>query len=201
MTYTGPAGAALSEEARLDREPTSVNTRQLPEMGTYLVREQKTDNEKTVTVEHVSGIAVRKPTIVEVFRHYGLTIATCEPADPQSKGGSEATVKIAKADLVATEHNLRESTRDDFRRVALGERQSEHRRRNAFVRVRASSGRCVGRAPLAERSRLRRRLGSRPRPGRGPNRLVGRSRMRHRAARPGAANLVAAFGEDGLSGA
>jgi hypothetical protein len=27
--------------------------------------------------------------------------------DPLSKGGSEATVKIAKADLVPTEHNLR----------------------------------------------------------------------------------------------
>jgi len=56
-----------------------------------------TDNDKTVTVEHVCGIAVRNPTIVEVSRHYGLTIATCEPADPQSKGGSEATVKTAKA--------------------------------------------------------------------------------------------------------
>jgi len=67
-----------------------------------------TDNEKTVTVEHVCGIAVRNPTIVEVSRHYGLTIATCEPADPQSKGGSEATVKIAKADLVPTDHNLRD---------------------------------------------------------------------------------------------
>jgi transposase len=66
-----------------------------------------TDNERTVTVEHVCGIAVRNATIVEVSRHYGLTIATCEPADPQSKGGSEATVKIAKADLVPTEHNLR----------------------------------------------------------------------------------------------
>jgi len=71
-----------------------------------------TDNEKTVTVEHVCGIAVRNPTIVEVSRHYGLTIATCEPADPQSKGGSEATVKIAKADLVPTDHNLRDQYED-----------------------------------------------------------------------------------------
>jgi len=71
-----------------------------------------TDNEKTVTVEHVCGIAVRNPTIVEVSRYYGLTIATCEPADPQSKGGSEATVKIAKADLVPTDHNLREQYED-----------------------------------------------------------------------------------------
>ena len=71
-----------------------------------------TDNEKTVTVEHVAGIAVRNATIVEVSRHYGLTIQTCEPADPQSKGGSEATVKIAKADLVPTDHNLREQYAD-----------------------------------------------------------------------------------------
>jgi hypothetical protein len=71
-----------------------------------------TDNEKTVTVEHVCGIAVRNRTIVEVSRHYGLTIQTCELADPQSKGGSEATVKIAKADLVPTDHNLRDQYED-----------------------------------------------------------------------------------------
>jgi hypothetical protein len=71
-----------------------------------------TDNEKTVTVEHVCGIAVRNATIVEVSRHYGLTIATCEPADPQSKGGSESTVRLAKADLVPTDHNLREEYAD-----------------------------------------------------------------------------------------
>jgi transposase len=71
-----------------------------------------TDNEKTVTVEHVCGIAVRNPTIVEVSRHYGLTVQTCEPADPQSKGGSEATVRVAKADLVPTDHNLREEYAD-----------------------------------------------------------------------------------------
>ena len=73
--------------------------RRLDGVPTYAL----TDNEKTVTVEHVCGIAVRNPQIVEVSRHYGLTIATCEPADPQSKGGSEATVKIAKADLVPTD--------------------------------------------------------------------------------------------------
>ena len=77
--------------------------RRLDGVPTYCL----TDNEKTVTVEHVCGIAVGNPTIVEVSRHYGVTIATCVPYDPQSKGGSEATVKIAKADLVATEHNLR----------------------------------------------------------------------------------------------
>jgi transposase len=66
-----------------------------------------TDNERTVSVDHVCGLAVRNPRIVSVGRHYGLTIATCVPADPESKGGSEATVRIARADLVPTEHNLR----------------------------------------------------------------------------------------------
>jgi Mu transposase-like protein len=65
-----------------------------------------TDNEKTVTVEHVAGVAVRNPDMVAAARHYGLTIATCLPADPEAKGGSEATVRIAKADLVPTEANL-----------------------------------------------------------------------------------------------
>src|SRR3954468_13628297 len=58
-----------------------------------------TDNERTVTVDHVCGIAVRNPKIVAAARHYGFTVQTCVPADPQSKGGSEATVRIAKADL------------------------------------------------------------------------------------------------------
>jgi transposase len=70
-----------------------------------------TDNEKTVTVEHVAGMAVRNPRIVEVGRHYGVTITTCVPYDPESKGGVEATVRIAKADLVPTDTNLR----DDYR--------------------------------------------------------------------------------------
>jgi hypothetical protein len=65
-----------------------------------------TDNEKTVTVEHVAGIPVRNPGAVELGRHYGLTVATCVPYDPASKGGSESTVKLAKADLVPTEANL-----------------------------------------------------------------------------------------------
>ncbi len=65
-----------------------------------------TDNEKTVSTDHIAGIAVRNPDIVEVGRHYGLSIRTCMPADPQTKGGSEATVRIAKADLVPAEANL-----------------------------------------------------------------------------------------------
>ncbi|HEX2418905.1 MAG TPA: IS21 family transposase, partial [Micromonosporaceae bacterium] len=65
------------------------------------------DNAKTVTVEHVAGVAVRHPTVVAAGRHYGATVHSCEPFDPESKGGVEATVRIAKADLVPTETNLR----------------------------------------------------------------------------------------------
>lgn len=54
---------------------------------------------------------VRNPEIVQVGHHYGMTIQTCVPADPQSKGGSEATVRIAKRDVVPTAVNLREQYR------------------------------------------------------------------------------------------
>jgi transposase len=79
-----------------------VTLRRLGGAPTYVL----TDNEKTVTVEHVAGMAVRNPQTVAFARHYGLTVHTCEPADPATKGGSESTVKLAKADLVPTEVNL-----------------------------------------------------------------------------------------------
>ena len=65
-----------------------------------------TDIEKTVTTGHIAGIAIRNPQAVSFARHHGITVHTCEPADPASKGGSESTVKLAKADLVPTETNL-----------------------------------------------------------------------------------------------
>ena len=79
-----------------------VTLRRLGGAPTYLL----TDNEKTVTVEHVAGIAVRNPQMLAFARHYGVTVHTCEPADPASKGGSESTVKLAKADLVPKDTNL-----------------------------------------------------------------------------------------------
>ncbi len=81
-----------------------VTLRRLGGAPTYVL----TDNEKTVTVEHVAGIPVRNRHMLAFAKHYGVTVHTCEPADPASKGGSENTVKIAKADLVPTEANLRE---------------------------------------------------------------------------------------------
>lgn len=70
-----------------------------------------TDNERTVTDAHIAGIAVRNQQALALSRYYGVTIATCVPADPESKGGSESSVKIAKADLVPTAYNLLEGYR------------------------------------------------------------------------------------------
>jgi len=113
---------------------------------TYLL----TDNERTVTVEHVAGIAVRNPHMVQFARHYGLTIATCVPADPESKGGSEHTVKIAKADLVPTQANLRA----DYASFA----ELEQACQRFCQQVNAREHRVTRRAPVemlaAERARL-----------------------------------------------
>ena len=70
---------------------------------TYLL----TDNEKTVTDRHIAQIPVRNPQIVSAALYYGVSLRTCLPADPESKGGSEATVRVAKADLLPSESNLR----------------------------------------------------------------------------------------------
>ena len=72
---------------------------------TYLL----TDNARTVTMDHVAGIPVRHPEMVALGRHYGCKVETCVPFDPESKGGVEATVKIAKADLVPSDANLLEA--------------------------------------------------------------------------------------------
>lgn len=66
-----------------------------------------TDNEKTVTVDHVCNLPVRNQRIVSAARWYGTAIHTCVPYDPASKGGVENAVKVAKADLVPTGVNLR----------------------------------------------------------------------------------------------
>ena len=69
---------------------------------TYLL----TDNERTITIDRIAGVGVRHPEIVAAGRHYGVEVNACVPFNPESKGGSESTVKIAKADLVPTSANL-----------------------------------------------------------------------------------------------
>ncbi len=79
-----------------------VTLRRLGGAPTYVL----TDNEKTVTTEHVAGIPVRNRQMLAFAGHYAVSVKTCLPADPASKGGSESTVKLAKADLVPTDANL-----------------------------------------------------------------------------------------------
>ena len=81
--------------------------RRLGGCPTYLL----TDNERTVTTDRVAGVPVRHPVVVAAGRHYGVEVRTCEVADPESKGGSESTVRVAKADLVPTEANLLDAYR------------------------------------------------------------------------------------------
>ncbi|MGH7778056.1 MAG: IS21/IS408/IS1162 family transposase [Candidatus Dormibacterales bacterium] len=76
--------------------------RRLGGAPTYLL----TDNERTLTSDRVAGVPVRHPDLVAAGRHYGLKVETCTPHDPETKGGSEATVRVAKADLVPTDANL-----------------------------------------------------------------------------------------------
>lgn len=78
--------------------------RRLGGVPTYVL----TDNEKTVTSEHIAGIPIRNPQLVAFAEHYAVTVHTCVPADPASKGGTESSVKISKADLVPKETNLLE---------------------------------------------------------------------------------------------
>jgi hypothetical protein len=111
-----------------------------------------TDNEKTVTVEHVAGVPVRHPQIVAVGRHYGLTVHTCVPYDPESKGGSEATVRIAKADLVPCEANLLDQY-GSFAELVAG---CDGFCGRVNARVHRESGRVPAEALLVEQARLHR---------------------------------------------
>ncbi|HEY6461228.1 MAG TPA: hypothetical protein VIY73_13780 [Polyangiaceae bacterium] len=69
---------------------------------TYLL----TDNERAVTTRHVAGLAVRNRETLGVAHYYGVAIHTCVVADPESKGGTEASVRIAKADVLPRPDNL-----------------------------------------------------------------------------------------------
>ena len=49
---------------------------------------------------------MRNQQTVDFARYYGVTVLTCQPADPASKGGVENSVKVAKADIVPKDTNL-----------------------------------------------------------------------------------------------
>src|SRR6185437_1560985 len=113
-----------------------------------------TDNEKTVTVEHIARVPVRHPDVVAAGRYYWMTIRTCVPADPQSKGGAEATVRIAKADLVPTSANLL----PDYGSFA----ELESACAVFCTEVNAREHRATGRIPVEELAHERQRLHSLP---------------------------------------
>src|SRR5699024_5253714 len=77
--------------------------RRIDGVPTYIL----TDNAKTVSSAHVAGVAVRHPQIVAAWRRYGTQVHTCATFDPESKGGTDDTVRLAKADVVPTHANLR----------------------------------------------------------------------------------------------
>lgn len=120
--------------------------RRLGGVPTYIL----TDNPRTVSIDHVAGVAVRHPQIVEVGRHYGMQVHTCVPFDPQSKGGTESTVKIAKADLVPTEANLR----GDYASFAELEAACEAFTTRVNARIHRESARVPDQALAEERARL-----------------------------------------------
>lgn len=57
----------------------------------------------------MASVPVRNRSAVTFARYYAVSVLTCEPRDPATKGGVENAVKIAKADLVPTDTNLREA--------------------------------------------------------------------------------------------
>jgi len=109
-----------------------------------------TDNAKTVSIDHVAGVAVRHPQIVQAARHYGTQVHTCVPFDPESKGGTEATVWLAKADVVPTEANLRAK----YASFAELEEACEEFCVKVNGRVHRESARIPAEALMDERARL-----------------------------------------------
>lgn len=86
-----------------------------------------------------------------IARHYGVAVHTCVPADPQSKSGSEATVRIAKADLGPTDANLL----DTYASFADLQATCEVFRDEVNHRAHRLTGRPPAEALVEERSRVR----------------------------------------------
>ena len=95
----GGAPVAGQDDADGDRRDRRDAPRCLGGVPTYVL----TDNEKTVTIEHVAGIAVRNPQMVDVRRPLRADDRHLCAGRPGQQGRRRrTTVKIAKADLVPT---------------------------------------------------------------------------------------------------
>ena len=53
--------------------------------------------DKAVPSAHAAGLPLPCRELVAASHCYGVTVATCLPTDPETKGDSEATVRVAKA--------------------------------------------------------------------------------------------------------
>ena len=114
-----------------------------------------TDNQKAVTPGRIANLPVKHPELARLARHYGTTLELCMPQDPQTKGGSEATVKLAKADLLPSDLNLRPEYRSFGELLDASDR---------FTReVNARAHRVTGRAPIEMLAEERRCLHPLPR--------------------------------------
>lgn len=109
-----------------------------------------TDNEKTVTTGHIAGVPVRNRDAVSFGRYYGLSVLTCAPADPASKGGVENAVKLAKADIVPTATNLL----DEYGSFAQVEAACAQFCADINARVHRATGRAPREMLFAERPQL-----------------------------------------------
>lgn len=79
-----------------------VTFRRIGGAPTYVL----TNNGKTVTTEHVAGLPVRNPAMVDFARHYGVSLHTSVATDRATEGVSESSVPVAEADLVPKDTNL-----------------------------------------------------------------------------------------------
>lgn len=86
------------------------------------------------------------------FREYAITVLTCQPADPASKGGVESSVKVAKADIVPKDTNLRPKY-TSFAEVeaackafmdTVNNREHRHAKKTSYLGLRAYRRRLPG---------------------------------------------------------
>lgn len=155
-------GVDIEHDEPLYEIPLTVGGRfrPTPVFEVRLWLEPPEPDEKTVTDRHIAGIAVRNPQIVAVAHYYGLTIATCVPADPESKGGSESSglrsVAARTRPDVRRHVDVAEPAR--CRRPALGRHSPpvENPRRLEEIAVHPSLPcRVAGPAPTTPRSAVR----------------------------------------------
>lgn len=109
-----------------------------------------TDNAKTVSIDHVAGVAVRHPEIRPGRSSPRNPGPHLRPFAPETKGGTESTVRLSKADVVPTESDLQSA----YGSFAELEAACEEFCAKVNGRVHRESARIPTEALLDERARL-----------------------------------------------